>query len=161
MTEGEKCERKDCSSQWKTAQYALSEEIRRDLRPDDIVFDFNDCAPIITTKGEKMFGRNNDQKPDFEYFSVYDSKAQTYTEPFPATNKEVVIRDFMNAFRDPQAPTKNKYFMNAEDFVLFKVANFHVKTGAIQGVNPEHVINMHELRAIATPRPEVPGIVPT
>lgn len=92
-----------------------------------------------------MFPRKSN--PDLEFFTVYDSKAGIYAEPFPAPNREVVIRDFANAFKKDDASKVNRYFINAEDFSVFKVGSFDVKTGTLLSQNAEHVINLHDLRA--------------
>lgn len=103
-----------------------------------------------------MFGKNK-QQIDLEFFTVFDSKAKNYSEPFPAQNKDVVLRDFVNAFKNPEAATKNRYYMNAEDFSIYKTASFNFSTGLIQSQNLEHIANLHDLRAIAQPS----GIGPT
>lgn len=93
-----------------------------------------------------MFGQKN-KNSDIEFFTVFDSKAGTYAEPFPAPNKEVLIRDFANAFRKEDAPKVNRYFINAEDFSVFKIGTFDTKTGTLAVEKMEHVINLHDLRA--------------
>lgn len=98
-----------------------------------------------------MFERKNKQQVDLEFFAVYDSKTQSYSEPFPAMNKEVLLRDFSNAFKDPEAPQKNRYYKNAEDFAIFKVGSYETKTGKLDGQNPEHILNLHDLRAMSQP----------
>lgn len=103
-----------------------------------------------------MFGKK-DNDTDLEFYTVYDSKAQHYCEPFPAKNKDVILRDFVNAFRKPEAAKENRYYMNAEDFSIFKIGGFIFKTGELRTQNLEHVANMHDLRAIAQPS----GIVAT
>lgn len=102
-----------------------------------------------------MFGKNGTQPqlPDLEFFTVYDSKSKTYGEPFPAMNRDVVLRDFMNAFKNPEAPQNNRYYINAEDFSIFKVGSFEKRTGKLEGYNLEHVVNLHDLRAMAKPEP--------
>lgn len=95
--------------------------------------------------------RRTEQEPDLEFFTVYDSKAKAYNEPFPAKNKDVVLRDFVNAFKKKEAATENRYYMNAEDFSIFKVAQFDYKTGSLKTFNLEHVANLNDLRAIAQP----------
>lgn len=104
-----------------------------------------------------LFGKN-ETKPDLELFTVFDSKTQSYSEPFPEVNKDAVLRDFVNAFKRPDASQNNKYFLNAEDFSLFRLGSFSKQTGLIQAHNLEHVANLHDLKAVATPSP---GIVPT
>jgi len=99
---------------------------------------------------------------DVEFFTVFDSKSKSYTEPFPARNSDCVLRDFANAFRDPEAPRKNRYYQNAEDFAIFKIGNFDLKTGRMVSHNVEHVVNLHDVRTMVQPNverqvgPEVP-----
>lgn len=97
-----------------------------------------------------MFGKEKAEQADMEFFTVYDSKSKTYAEPFPATNREVLLRDFTNAFKkaamDPE--TKSTYFLNSEDFSIFSCAKFSKVTGTLAGNNLEHVINLHDLRAM-------------
>lgn len=104
-----------------------------------------------------MFGNNKTQDPDGEFFTVYDSKSKSYSEPFPAPNSAVLMRDFVTAFKNPEAPQKNRYYQNAEDYSIFKAGSFNLKTGLINATNLEHVANMHDLRSMAQP----PGIVST
>lgn len=96
-----------------------------------------------------MFGKNKTQDPDGEFFTVFDTKSQSYTEPFPAPNSAVLMRDFTTAFRHPDAPQKNRYFQNAEDFQIFKCGKFSLKTGLIESQQLEHVANCHDLKAMA------------
>lgn len=97
-----------------------------------------------------MFGKK--QSNVVEFFTVYDSKAEAYAEPFPAQNREVVIRDFANAFRKDDAAKVNRYYMNAEDFSIFKIGHFDPSSGQLSSQNLEHVINLHDLRAATAPR---------
>lgn len=97
-----------------------------------------------------MFAKNK-PTPDLEFFTVFDSKTKSYSEPFPTQNKDVVLRDFSNAFRSPDAPTKNKYFINAEDYSIFKIGSFNLKTGTLETQNLEHIVNLHDIRAMSQP----------
>lgn len=100
-----------------------------------------------------MFRGKNEKTPDLEFFTVYDSKSQSYAEPFPAPNKDVLLRDFLNAFRkaasDPNS--QNKYYLNAEDYSVFNIGSFDLKTGLITPKNADHVVNLHDIRAMARP----------
>ena len=96
-----------------------------------------------------MFGKSK-QDPDLEVFTVYDSKSGVYDAPALSPNKNVLLRDVINMLRDPQQ-SKNKYLTNAEDFSIFKIGSYSKRTGLIEGHNPEHVANMHELRTMAEP----------
>lgn len=104
-----------------------------------------------------MFGNKVNTEADIEFYTVYDSKAKDYKEPFPAKNKDVVLRDFVNAFKKDTAATENRYYMNAEDFSIFKIGSFDYRTGTFTATQPEHIVNLHDLRAIAQPS----GIGPT
>lgn len=96
-----------------------------------------------------MFSRKTANN-ELELFTVFDSKSGSYAEPFPALNREVVIRDFANAFKKDDAKNVNRYYINAEDFSIFKLGSFDPKLGAINSHNAEHVINLHDLRAAIT-----------
>lgn len=95
----------------------------------------------------------DDFQADREYFTVYDSKSRSYTEPFPAQNKDVVLRDFLNAFNSPEASTKNIYFRNAEDYSIFRVGAFDLQSGQLRSQQPEHVANLHDICALVQPKP--------
>lgn len=108
-----------------------------------------------------MFGKKETQ-PDLEFYTVYDSKSKSYAEPFPAQNKEVLLRDFANAFRKPEAWSNNKYLINAEDYAIFRIGTFDQQSGKLEAINAEHVANLHDIRAMASPAPMSPdkmGIV--
>lgn len=110
-----------------------------------------------------MFGNKNEKQPDLEFFTVFDSKSKSYAEPFPAPNKEVLMRDFMNAFKKAAQDEKsnNKYYTNAEDFSLFKVGTFDFKTGTLEATKMEHVVNLHDLRALTKPSVGPVALLPT
>lgn len=93
----------------------------------------------------------NKTESDVEFYTIYDSKAKCYTEPFPAKNREVILRDFLNAFKNPEAGKTNRYFQNAEDFSIFKIGQFDLKSGELTGTTMEHVVNLHDLRSISSP----------
>lgn len=99
-----------------------------------------------------MFGNNKEQEPDGHFYTIFDSKAKAYSEPFPAPNNSVLMRDFVTAFKSPEAPTKNRYYQNAEDYSIFKCGNFNLRTGFVVGQSLEHVANMHDLKAMVEPR---------
>lgn len=101
-----------------------------------------------------MFGK--DKKSDLEFFTIFDSKSQSYDVPTFAMNKNVLMRDIINMFKDPQQ-SKNKFLLNAEDYSLFKIGSYNKTTGQVTSHNLEHIANMHDLRAMA----QETGIVPT
>lgn len=93
-----------------------------------------------------MFGKNNQQQPDFEYFTIFDSKVGIYREPMLAVNRHDMLRQVDGLFRDPQQKT-NQLLTNAEDFSLFKVGEYSKKTGVITPCQHEHIANLHDIRA--------------
>lgn len=96
-----------------------------------------------------MFGKKS-ETPDLELFVIYDSKAQCYDKPMFVMNKNVLMRDVINMFKDPQQKS-NTLLTNAEDYSIFKIGSFSKTTGLVQGQNLEHVVNLHDLRAMAEP----------
>lgn len=115
-----------------------------------------------------MFGRTSTKQADLEFFTIYDSKTQSYETPTQAVNKHDLIRALINLFKDP-TQRNNKFLLNAEDYSVYQIGSFDRKTGLLSSSNLEHVVNLHDLRALAEPMPhhtrdisEVqPGIVPT
>jgi len=62
-----------------------------------------------------------------QIFSVYDSKAAAYTQPFYAVNSRVAVRMFTELANDP----KHTFGMHPEDFTLFELGSFDDATGTI------------------------------
>lgn len=98
-----------------------------------------------------MFGKNDKQQdPDMELFTIFDSKTQSYDVPTFAINKNDLVRQIINMFKDP-AQNNNRFKLNAEDYSIFKIGSYYKRTGKLVENNLEHVANMHDLRAIAEP----------
>lgn len=93
-----------------------------------------------------MFGKKDHEQPDFEYFTIFDSKVAAYRPPMLAINRHDMLRQLDGLFRDPNEQ-RNQLVTNAEDFSLFKIGSFSKKTGTIVGCNPEHIANLHDIRA--------------
>lgn len=89
-----------------------------------------------------------------EIFSVYDSKAELYMQPFFASNREVARRMFSQAVEDEG----HEFARHSEDYSLFLVGMFDMSKGLVSNDNerPEVVANAWELKA-ATNRLEVAG----
>jgi hypothetical protein len=94
-----------------------------------------------------MFGKQKKQV-DIEAFAMYDSKVLAYSDPMFAINQHDMTRQILNTFKDP-SQSQNKYLVNAEDYSLFKVGEYDRKQGIFTGCNPEHVANIHDIRAAA------------
>lgn len=92
-----------------------------------------------------MFGSKK-QDPDVEYFAIFDTKVGNYRIPMSAINREQMIRDTENLFRNPQQST-NSLVINAEDYQLFKIGEYDFKTGTMVGTQHEHICNLHDLKA--------------
>lgn len=94
-----------------------------------------------------MFGKKVDKKSGMEIFAVFDTKTQTYGMPAFAINQHDMVREIYNMFRDPQQQTKNQLWLNAEDYSVFRIGTYSREGGELLGQNPEHIANLHELKA--------------
>ncbi len=70
-----------------------------------------------------------------QVFTVRDSKAEAYLQPFFATNIPVAVRMLTDAARDPNS----NLYRHSSDFELFLVGKFDEHTGMIEPV--AHVPN--------------------
>lgn len=100
------------------------------------------------------------KQTDLEFFTIYDSKTESYREPMLAINRLDMIRSLEGLFRDVRQE-KNPLVTNSEDFSLFKVGSYDRKTGQLEPSNHEHIINLHELRASLSVQKAGVGIDPT
>lgn len=91
--------------------------------------------------------KQDKKNPDMEIYTIFDSKSNSYREPTHAKNQFVLTRELENLFKNPQHKD-NLLVINAEDFSLFKIGEYDLKTGQITSINPQHIINLHELRAL-------------
>lgn len=106
-----------------------------------------------------MFGRNKEEiQKDFDVFAIYDSKVGSYDMPMFAMNEHDLTREIMNHFRDASKRSQNKFYINAEDYSLFKIGAYSKKAGKLITHDAQHVANLHELKAVIDQRE---GIVPT
>lgn len=83
-------------------------------------------------------------------YSVFDSKAGAYLQPFFAVNRGVAIRSFSAAVADEG----HVFHANAEDFSLFELGEFCQESGALIPYGaPEHVTSAHVVAATRPIRP--------
>lgn len=61
-------------------------------------------------------------------FTVFDSKAEAYLQPFFAQSTGVAIRIFQSAAND----TDHQFNRYAADFTLFEIGTFDIKSGQIE-----------------------------
>lgn len=59
-------------------------------------------------------------------FSIFDSKAKSYLQPFYAMNAAVACRQIEDTVADPQHP----FHRHAGDYTLFQTAVFDPETGS-------------------------------
>lgn len=93
-----------------------------------------------------MFGKKDGEQPDYDYFAIYDSKAQLYNNPMLAINPHDMMRQIHDLMSDP-GQQRNAFVLNAEDFALYKIGSYSKRTGKITGCEPQHVANLFEIRA--------------
>lgn len=65
-------------------------------------------------------------------FSVFDSKAQVFSQPMFAPTEGVAIRTFSNAANDPQSEIS----LHPEDYILFRVGEWDAVAGELVGCLP-------------------------
>lgn len=72
-------------------------------------------------------------------YTVFDTKAKAYLNPFYSTNDETAKRQILECVLDPQ----HRFCMHATDYVLFKLGDFEnteCKFELLQA--PEHMVNL-------------------
>ncbi len=75
-------------------------------------------------------------------FSVWDSKAAAYIQPFFAVNNNVAIRMFETAAQD----SGHDFYRHAEDYTLFRIGTFDQEKGDLIPQNLEAIARAHELK---------------
>jgi len=60
-------------------------------------------------------------------FTVFDSKAEGYLQPFFAVTEAVALRMFMTAVEDPQ----HDFHRFAEDYTMFRIGEFDQAEGVL------------------------------
>lgn len=83
---------------------------------------------------------------DLEIFIIFDTKTNSYGTPAFSKNQFTLIREMEQMLKDP-AQSKNQLVTNAEDFQIFRVANYDQKTGKMETWQPEHIANVHQIQA--------------
>lgn len=86
-------------------------------------------------------------EPDLCSFVIFDSKSKTYGLPMLEKNAEVLIRELVTTFKKPEQQAQNHLFINAEDYSLFKNAEYDRRSGEFKTVSLEHIVNLHDLKA--------------
>lgn len=65
-------------------------------------------------------------------FSVYDSKAKVFSQPFYALNEDVAVRMFQASVND----RSTQFWKYPEDFTLFAVGGFDDNKGELVPLSP-------------------------
>ena len=69
-------------------------------------------------------------------FSIFDSKAEGYLQPFFCVNRGVALRQFMAAIQEES----HQFHRFASDYTLFEVAQFDEKSGRF--IVPEAFVSL-------------------
>ncbi len=59
-------------------------------------------------------------------FSIYDSKAESFLQPFFCPNRAVAVRSFTTAAQD----ARSDFHRYAGDYTLFEIGDFDLEKGA-------------------------------
>lgn len=81
-------------------------------------------------------------------FSVFDSKAAFFGNPFYEQREESAIRTFGDAVNDPNP--KNMWNAHPEDYSLFYVGEFDSDTGEILPTVPKNLVTASALKSYAS-----------
>lgn len=65
-------------------------------------------------------------------FTVYDSKAEAYLQPFFMHSKGQAVRMFQDLANDPQ----HQFFKYAADFTMFEIGTYDESSGLLSPVQP-------------------------
>lgn len=78
-------------------------------------------------------------------FSVFDSKAAVFMQPFFCVNRAVAVRSFKAAAQDPE----HEFCKFAEDFTLFELGTFSEVDGLFSmHATPQSVVLAVSLKAL-------------
>lgn len=80
-------------------------------------------------------------------FSVFDSKAAYFGQPFFDQSENSAIRNFADAVNDSSNPN-NMWNKHPEDFSLFNIGEFDNETGQIEKQLPLSVITASAIKSI-------------
>lgn len=76
-------------------------------------------------------------------YTVHDSKAEAYLQPFFAANDAVAMRYLETAAND----SGHEFARHAEDYTLFEIGGFDETTGNMDPVHPRSVTKIIDLIA--------------
>jgi len=85
--------------------------------------------------------------PDFEYFTIYDTKVGAYKNPLLSTNSLEVLRQIEGFMMNP-ANQHDPLVTHAEDYSIFKIGTYSKTTGKITPCPAESIAQLHEIKSI-------------
>lgn len=92
-----------------------------------------------------------------QIYSIRDSKADAYLQPFFASNEAVAKRYVASAVNTP----KHEFDVHTEDYSLYHIGTFSEETGTIHAVDPRCVtLLVHLVTYEPAPRETGLGLVP-
>lgn len=77
-----------------------------------------------------------------QIYTIYDSKAGAYLQPFFAKTEGVAIRYIRSALQDE----KHEFFVHAEDYSLWHIGAFDELSAEISAYPPKHIGAMHHFK---------------
>lgn len=80
-------------------------------------------------------------------FSVFDSKACYFGQPFQDQKESSAIRNFSDAVNDGSNPN-NMWFKHPEDFSLFQVGEFDNENGELIPCTPKNLVTASALKSV-------------
>lgn len=86
-------------------------------------------------------------------FSVFDSKAACFGQPFPDHYEAAAIRNFRDAVNDGSNPN-NLWHKHPEDFSLFQVGEFDNLSGEVLSCLPKSLVTASAIADMASMVPE-------
>lgn len=95
-----------------------------------------------------MFGKKNDLQADTNMYIIHDTKAGNYDFPIYSLNDETMRREIFNLMASPDSE-KSKYYVNAEDYAIFRLCSFDRGLGIIHNTERQHVANLIDIKAAA------------
>lgn len=82
-------------------------------------------------------------------FSVFDSKAAVFGNPFVDQREQSAVRNFSDAVNDGSNPN-NLWHKHPEDFSLFLVGDFNTDTGRLSHTVPESLVTASAVRQLSS-----------
>ena len=93
------------------------------------------------TKATNLQQNSQNEVSDY-VFSIYDNVAQIFEPPFTEKNKGTAIRRISDLI---QNNVNSPYAKFPDNFALHHIGYFDSDDGSILDLEPEHIINFHEL----------------